>query len=1137
MAEPGIHIHRASRMEWLAQRLHEAVLAEWPDPLHAPLVVVGHPGLKTWLRRYLAALPGPRGERGICAHWRLLLPGEWLGERLQALCPELSPPAQLPLTADGAPDLDALLSTQAGDPWSREALSWRIHAGLGLLDEPALRRYLSADRDGRRRVQLARRLADLYSRYLVYRPDWIAAWEAAEPPSHPGRGTPTADDWQARLWRALATDAAAAGGAHRAQAVAQALDRLRLQRDARALPPPGAPALHVYASQHLPPDALELALAESIHMPVHLYFAEPCRELWEDLVSERELALAGASAEWRHLDVGHPLLSVLGRLGQQHSRRLLELDALHDERDPADESEAKPVTLLGALQDSLRRLQPQLITDHLSAHGADPSLRIVDAHTPLRELEILKDAIYDALAADPQLRLHDIVVMSAQLATHAALLPAVFGAPADRDAALPYRISDGAEPAHEGLLALLGAVLDLPLRRWTRSEFLEWLRLPALARALDLDAEAQARIAAWCEPGAFAYALDEQPDPASGMLGSTHSLRQSVDRLLAGSLLGDAEPGILDELLAVPVGHADQDLLGRLDRLLEWMRRWRLEARGERSLADWCLRLEWQFSELLSAEQLASPAWPEALQTIRAPIRAAQAAALNPRLGYAAVRECWDGAIAEARSEAPWLSGAISVCGLVPQRAVPFKMVAILGLDSSAFPRQGEDVELDRMREAPRRGDRNLRDDDRYLFLEALLAARQRLHLSFCGRDAATGKPRAPASPLGLLLDVLARHGGNRAAEYHERHPLQPFDRRYFEAPRRALASWQRAYAEALCSAPAEPEAFFDGPLVAPGVPLAAPERMSSAEIFRFWRAPLSAQLKARLGIHLPRRAAHPADEEPLDADWTLGPADAARVLEQVLRSGGRLPDLPPRWLRLSGRLAEGALGVEAWQAAAARLQPMIESWQRLAPDLYPSQMRAHAVRLRCLDSWIEGSVPSVSLRNEILWLWRFQLQPLDWRARLRTLLEIALLRLSAPTREIKLVQWAPAVKHGELARDTAFEAWSRLPPEALRSRLIRLLEWQWASREALLWLPLRCAESWHDAREKGPSDQLRKVRQTWMGDEKNLGEAHYDDGVGALLARDRDWLRLDAAEYQQMGWLATEIGRLLDLEFAKATL
>lgn len=124
----------------------------------------------------------------------------------------------------------------------------------------------------------------------------------------------------------------------------------------------------------------------------------------------------------------------------------------------------------------------------------------------------------------------------------------------------------------------------------------------------------------------------------------------------------------------------------------------------------------------------------------------------------------------------------------MPMRAIPFKVVCLLGMNDGDYPRYQPPLSFDLMAQHPRAGDRSRREDDRYLLLEALLSARARLYLSYVGRNIHTDAPRPPSVLITQLQDYLTRvvhlDANLTAHAFLQRltieHPLQPFSVRYF---------------------------------------------------------------------------------------------------------------------------------------------------------------------------------------------------------------------------------------------------------------------------------------------------------------------------------------------------------------------
>ena len=150
----------------------------------------------------------------------------------------------------------------------------------------------------------------------------------------------------------------------------------------------------------------------------------------------------------------------------------------------------------------------------------------------------------------------------------------------------------------------------------------------------------------------------------------------------------------------------------------------------------------------------------------------------------------------------------VTVATFAPLRALPFRIVFMLGLDERVFPSAEGFGALDlrAAAPAPQPGDVTPREQDEYVFLETLLSARERLYLSYVARDAATGERKDPSSTLLALRDVLgAGAGGESCSRHHAARPAAgapPRRRRLRGDARRPRASARRRRSGSRCGRP-----------------------------------------------------------------------------------------------------------------------------------------------------------------------------------------------------------------------------------------------------------------------------------------------------------------------------------------------
>jgi exodeoxyribonuclease V gamma subunit len=1149
-AATGIRIYRASRLEALLLPLGTLLRAAPPAHALAPHeLIAAHPGMRRWLLRELAKQAGPAG---IVANVRVELPSTWL-DRL----------------AGAVLGRDAV----AIEPYRRERLRWRIHELLAGIDDVRLAAYLEGDAASRarRRFQLADRLARIYTQYLVYRPDWLDAWAR-------GRRTDPDGGLLAAVWRPLH---AAIGRPHRGERVHALVEALRGSRHAVVATEP----LHVFGVAHLAPAELAVLQQVAASRLVVLYVPDPCREYWGGIRSDRARLReavrrdpAGAATESLFLEDGHPLLGAWGRMGQHFVLALDEIDACADDRDREDARSGEPATRLEGVQESIRRFEPALIGEWAPRPRADASLRVHACHTRLRELEVLRDALLEARAADPTLRPADIVVMMPDVRAYLPLLPAVFGEAGRHEGPLPYHTADVAAARAHPLFEAFRALLELPQARLTAPQVTDLLAIPPLAARLGLGSDGVDVLKRWLQDSRVAWALDGAARRRFGVPPiEAHSFAWGMERLLAGYLVGAGTGDAIDvldlpdaaQVAPVPGVHGPQAaLLGAFDTLLLELAEAASDADQARPASAWAERFERRIDALFRVDA-GDPDGREALASLRRFVRALAdepaACGLDPELDFGVVRDILLAQLDGVPARQRFLLGGVTFCGMVPQRAIPFRVVAVLGLNDGEFPRAGSDGGLDLMARHARLGDRDVRGDDRYLFLETVMAARDRLHLSYVGLGVRDGKPRNPAAPLAELmaaLDAAATPAAPaqetedaawlRRRPWWVRHPLQPFDARYFDATDPALFSFRHEFSGMRAEPTGRVHRFIGAQAGraphAAGTPRAP---VALAALHGYFRNPARQLLAGGLNLRLDALGESGLREsEMLDPRCEALDAVARRhFLGAVAHHPHRRADDPPDWLRLAGMLPPGRPGETAWQEEREKVAELLAA---VAQPLHP----AHALFARPLaDSRpvpIDRRVGEVHLHGEIRDVfdaagarWLLRVRPgkseggLDFRDRIGLFLDWALLRLATAPATAVRPALVVAVDDGKAEEDrwsAEFTAWDTRFRQAdghaqdelladLERRVADLAGFFLAASERPAWYFPRT--SWV-ARE-GDAD---KAAASWLGNgHGHTGERDYAPGYAALLAGDRDFRT--STEFALLLATAQQLERLIRVDIA----
>ncbi|ESQ15305.1 MAG TPA: exodeoxyribonuclease V subunit gamma [Chromatiaceae bacterium] len=942
-----LQVHHSNRLEVLLLLLRQILSEPLRDAFDSEQIVVQNQGMARWLAQQLAAADG------IAANLAFPLPASFIWRVFRAWI------GDLPEQSD----------------YDRDRLAWRIYARLPVhLQDPAfaeLSGYLQGEPRALKRWQLAWRISDLFDRYLVYRPELVLNWET-------GAGT----DWQASLWRDLCSNRP---GPHRARLFADVQSAFAAGRS------PVAPELlpervALFGLTALAPAQCTVLRVLAQACDVHLFLLNPCIEYWADVVDERghmrrrARALAeGLPDPGSLLDLGNPLLAAFGHSGQAFVDQVLELDD-----DPTDVFiETNEQTLLACLQQDILTLTDRRSADPAERRLLDPadtSLSVHCCHGPLREVQVLHDQLLglfetmvvsrstpDASQASG-LEPRDIFVMAPDIDLYAPFIEAVFGsAPSARH--IPWAIADRRLGAEQPLLAALSELLALPLSRVTAPQLLGWLQVPAVARRFQIDPAGLARIRTWVQESGVRWGLDA--DMRAGLAlpaDDANSWAFGLRRLFLGYALPPDSAVYADTLPYADIEGSDAVLLGALQEFIDQISHWREILARPHHAEAWRRHISAMLDALFAPDEDEEALLQRMREALDDFAEQAAAAGLGPNAAQAAadtlpdqriesllapdiLRAHLQEVIDQPAAGHRFLTGAVTFCNMVPMRNIPAPVICLLGMNAGDFPRAQRPLGFDLMAKHPRRGDRSRRDDDRYLFLEVLLSARDRLHISYIGRDARDNGIKVPSVVVDELLDVIDRGfilpGTTKpeqrlpSTRIRIEHPLQPFSPRCFDALDTRLHSYAEDWLEVAQSA--------DGGHIKTFARLAARETAASepplpalaelppviqlSDLIRFLRDPARWFLEQRLRLRLPWDAANLTDSEP------FGVAGLERwsIAQQLLALGDQAQNAEGlARLRAEGVLPHGAAGELLYWREARRVERFRNQRDRLASNPLP---------------------------------------------------------------------------------------------------------------------------------------------------------------------------------------------------------
>ena len=913
---PDFRLYHGNQLDLLADLLASQLAQSEPGAsvLEPDTVLIPQPAMRRWLQKTLA------DKYGIAANLRFLTPGEFVSEALAA----------------NLPGDDATLT-------HADTLRWRLWALLAdeaQMQAPAfapLRAVLAGPGRVMSAWSLAGEVANAFEKYQAWRRGWLLRWDSGA----------DAGDWQAELWRR-----ATRGQPHRARRLDTYLQRFD---GPAAVAPAGLPArLFAFACQNVSPDVLRVIASAALAGPLHFFFVSPVAGWWGDLLGARERLRADVSGVFA-ADADNPLLVANGAAGRDFVNLLFAGEAVHPRGEITGYAEPDANGLLQALQRDLLARRPPPAAPGRTFDPSERSLQLHACHTPLREVQVLHDQLRALLDADPLLQPRDIAVLTPDVDAYAPLVHAVFGAAMPTPRALPYAVADGSALAGQSLADWFLRLLDLPGARFTLAEGLSLLSPAPVAQRLGLTPALIDRLGEALADAGARWGRDAAHRAATGAPDeNAYTWQWAMDRLLLGHASADDrdiagvaplprfEAGDLVAFNGLLAG------LGALERLAG-------DLATPRAPLQWPRVLAAALDDLLP-DRPQDPADVRAIEALRAQVGALSeqlaAADLGAPMPSSVVRAWLQARLGESDNRQPFLSGGVTFGRMVPMRLIPFKVICLLGMNDGDYPRRDAGGALNRLTAAlatPSRqvGDRSVREDDRFLFLQLLASAGQVFYLSFLGNDPRSGEAKPPSVVVSELMEVASRYFSDPADAARRlvvRHPLQPFAPQAFgaivdstEGPADAARrmSYHNAWRPAVDAVAARRQplpAFVPRPLAAPAATEGSRER-SRAALFSALANPSRHFLTHRLALRLPQLEDALADSEPFDrGDGWLRHRLGQQVFDAMRADDADEATLQARLLS-QALLAPGPAGAEALRSVRGLVSGAARAAREWAPD------------------------------------------------------------------------------------------------------------------------------------------------------------------------------------------------------------
>jgi exodeoxyribonuclease V gamma subunit len=587
--------------------------------------------------------------------------------------------------------------------------------------------------------QFSSKAARLYKEYQIFRPDWVLSWDQDE----------NLSGWQSFLWNRLNRKTGKTN-------IVSQIDRIfKKETEKNELLDKLPKRISVFGIFSLPRIYLDALNFFSETSEVNLYLLNPCREYWGDILPEKRIEkIKRKTKEELYFESGNSLLASLGQTGKVF------FDLINDfEINKISENFTYPEeeNLLSEIQKSILNLSDYSSAEKKKISLSDNSVRVHSCHGAMREIEVLRDNILYILDTDKNIDISDIIVMIPDIEKYSSYIKAVFDR-ADDSKKIPFSIADRSLKTENKGLDSFFRLIGIFATRFEASLVLDLLEDKNVHGKFRLNESSVEKIKDWIVRLKISWGLDDDFKKRFDLSPEdSGTWQKGLDVLCLGHALNPDDFVSFGDLF--PIFELDTSDLDTASGLMEFylkIRRYSEKIIDRKySVSEWAdiflsicddfLYFENNAEfDFINLKKILSDLKEEGINSkseIKIPFKVIykriEKIVVSPSSGYG------------------FLDGRLTFCAMLPMRSIPFKMICVCGLNESDFPRNYFPPGFDLMAVFPRKGDRHIRDDDRYLFLETILSARKYLFLSYTGKDIKTDSIIPPSPVLSEFIDYI----------------------------------------------------------------------------------------------------------------------------------------------------------------------------------------------------------------------------------------------------------------------------------------------------------------------------------------------------------------------------------------------
>jgi exodeoxyribonuclease V gamma subunit len=480
---------------------------------------------------------------------------------------------------------------------------------------------------------------------------------------------------------------------------------------------------------------------------------------------------------------------------------------------------------------------------------SDGSIKIHSCHNKKREAEILKDVLLNALNEDPKLNPEDCLILVPRLEDYQITLTEVFSETIN-EPKLPIGrgFFDVSSISKNTLLELLN-VLNSDFKV---NAVLELLENPVIASKWYFDESDIKALRNW----AIELRLHR------GFDGTIFSWASALDKLFLGYVMEPDKFKVYEDKAVYSrfISKESAELIAKTSSFINLLKIESLNLKSALTIENWIEKiihlaevfLQRKFDQEFGIQTLVND-----LQELKKKLHPFNS---KEGISFELFLTWFKENFSTSDFSGSGFGHGITINEFVPNRNIPYKFVAILGLSENVFPVSNTRPEFDLIHKFPEKGDRIEQHEQRYLFFDMINAAQEILHISYLGENSQSKISNSPSVFVQELLEICTR---NNIILEIERHRLHGFEKEYFNINSKRLLSYsvrRKNIAENILELHKRDQEFFGSELVLENKE--NPLSVSVNDLISFFSHPLRFFCRNKLNINNFEDTQEPEDRE-----------------------------------------------------------------------------------------------------------------------------------------------------------------------------------------------------------------------------------------------------------------------------------